>query len=221
MKVVAIIPVRKGSQRVKNKNFKNFFDGRCLLELKIDQLKKVKYINEIVVSSNSNEAKKIAKTKKVTFHQREEYYASSACSGSEFYKNLAESIKGDYLVYAPCTAPIIKSETYENFFQSFLLSKDKFDSFNTVKMITSHIWVKNKPLNYNPLNAPNSQDLPKDICSLTYGINIISKNNMIKFQNIVGKKPNFFPLDDLECTDIDTNLDFNIASYLYKDFAKK
>ena len=44
---------------------------------------------------------------------------------------------------------------------------------------------------------------------------------MIKFQNIVGKKPNFFPLDDIECTDIDTNLDFNIASYLYKDFAKK
>ena len=53
--------MRKGSQRIKNKNFKNFFDGRCLLELKIDQLKNVKYINEIVVSSNSKEAKKMLK----------------------------------------------------------------------------------------------------------------------------------------------------------------
>tara|TARA_B110000971_G_C19680871_1_gene351043 strand:- start:94 stop:360 length:267 start_codon:yes stop_codon:yes gene_type:complete len=88
-------------------------------------------------------------------------------------------------------------------------------------MITSHILVKNKPLNYNPLSAPNSQDLPKDICCLTYEINIISKNNMIKFQNVVGKKPNFSPLDDIGCTDIDTNFVFNIAQYLYKDFAKK
>jgi len=62
--------VRKGSQRIKNKNFKNFFDGRCLLELKIDQLKNVKYINEIVVSSNSKEAKKNAKIKKSFFSSK-------------------------------------------------------------------------------------------------------------------------------------------------------
>ena len=221
MKITAIIPVRKGSQRVKNKNFKNFYDGKCLLEIKINQLKKVKYIDEIVVSSDSSEAKKIAKLSKVSFHQREKYYASSSCSGSEFYKNLADSIKGDYLVYAPCTSPMIKSETFENFFQSFLLSKDKFDSFNTVKILNSHIWIKNKPLNYNPSRAPNSQDLPKDIFSLTYGINIISRGKMINFRNIVGKKPNFFPLDDIECTDIDTNLDFDIAKYLYKELVKK
>ena len=38
-KTVAIIPIRKNSQRIKNKNFINFYKGKSLLELKIEQLK--------------------------------------------------------------------------------------------------------------------------------------------------------------------------------------
>ena len=39
---------------------------------------------------------------------------------------------------------------------------------------------------------------------------------MIKFKNIVGKKPKFFILDKLESTDIDESIDFDIAQVLYK-----
>ena len=59
-KITAIIPVRKNSKRLKNKNFLPFIKKKSLLELKIDQLKKVKYIDRIVVSSDSLKAKKIA-----------------------------------------------------------------------------------------------------------------------------------------------------------------
>ena len=48
-KITALIPVRKGSQRVKNKNIKKFSDSN-LLKIKIEQLKKIKSINNIVVS---------------------------------------------------------------------------------------------------------------------------------------------------------------------------
>ena len=41
-KIVAIIPIRKNSQRIKNKNFKKFFKNKSLLEIKIEQLKKKK-----------------------------------------------------------------------------------------------------------------------------------------------------------------------------------
>lgn len=67
--ITAIIPVRKNSVRLKNKNFINFVNKKSLLEIKIDQLKKVKYIDNIVVSSDSLKAKVIAKKKrcKVSF----------------------------------------------------------------------------------------------------------------------------------------------------------
>ena len=60
-KIVAIIPIRKNSQRIKNKNFKKFFKNKSLLEIKIEQLKKIKEIDKIVVSSDSKKAQYISK----------------------------------------------------------------------------------------------------------------------------------------------------------------
>jgi len=215
-KIVAIIPIRKNSQRIKNKNFLDFFKGKSLLELKIEQLKKVKNIDEIVVSSDSELAKKISKRYDVSFHAREKYFASSLCSGSKFFENLARCIDGDYLMYCPCTSPIIKQKTYNLFLNKFESTKYKYDSLNTVSILKSFIWKDNKSLNYNSIKAPNSQDLPNNYFSLTFGINIISRKNMIKFKNIVGKKPKFIVLNKLESTDINDKTDFKIAQMLYK-----
>ena len=215
-KIVAIIPIRKNSQRIKNKNFLNFFKGKSLLELKIEQLKKVNNIDEIVVSSDSELAKKISKRYDISFHAREKYFASSSCSGSKFFENLARCIDGDYLMYCPCTSPIIKQKTYNLFLNKFESTKYKYDSLNTVSILKNFIWKDNKSLNYNSIKAPNSQDLPNNYFSLTFGINIISRKNMIKFKNIVGKKPKFIVLNKLESTDINDKTDFKIAQMLYK-----
>jgi len=201
---------------MKNKNFLNFFKGKSLLELKIEQLKKVNNIDEIVVSSDSELAKKISKRYDISFHAREKYFASSSCSGSKFFENLARCIDGDYLMYCPCTSPIIKQKTYNLFLNKFESTKYKYDSLNTVSILKNFIWKDNKSLNYNSIKAPNSQDLPNNYFSLTFGINIISRKNMIKFKNIVGKKPKFIVLNKLESTDINDKTDFKIAQMLYK-----
>ena len=58
--LTAVIPVRKNSQRVKNKNFKKF-NNKNLLIYKIEKLKKIKLFDQIIVNTDSNEAIKIAK----------------------------------------------------------------------------------------------------------------------------------------------------------------
>ena len=60
--ITSIIPVRKGSQRVKNKN-KNAFAGSSLLEIKISQMLKLQKwnkINEIIVTSDDDDMLEIA-----------------------------------------------------------------------------------------------------------------------------------------------------------------
>ena len=215
-KITAIIPVRKNSVRLRNKNFLPFYKKKSLLEIKIEQLKNVKFIDKIVISSDSIKAKKIARKHKVYYHKRKKYFASSRCSGGKFFKNLAESIEGDYLVYCPCTSPIIKKKTYNIFFKTFLKYKNKYDSFNTVGRLKTFIWKDQKPLNYNLLRAPNSQDLPNNYNYLTFGINIIERKKMIKFENIVGKKPMFTILDKFESIDINDKIDFIMAQSIYK-----
>ena len=59
-KITAIIPIRKGPQRVPNKNFKEFWGGKNLLELKIESLKQMKLLDDIVVNTDSDDAIDIA-----------------------------------------------------------------------------------------------------------------------------------------------------------------
>ena len=60
MKITAVIPIRTGSQRVKDKNLRAFANTN-LMELKIKNLLQVPELTSIVVNTNSEEAIRIFK----------------------------------------------------------------------------------------------------------------------------------------------------------------
>ena len=70
--LVTVLTIRRGSERVKNKNFKTFYK-KSLIEYKIETLKKVRGIGEIIINTDSEEAIKIAKNYGVNFHKRDPY----------------------------------------------------------------------------------------------------------------------------------------------------
>ena len=209
--LTAVVPVRAGSQRVKDKNIKPFSNSN-LLEIKLKTLKSVNTIDRIIVNSDSNEMLDIALKNRVSTHKREDYYASSECNNSEYFQHIAEVTNSDYIMYSPVTAPLVSSETYFSCINKFMNSSIK--NLVTVSDVKHHMWLDGKPLNYDPTNAPNSQDLP-DIVSINYGICIISKEDMIKHRNIVTDNPYFYKLDEIESMDIDTEFDFMVAENIY------
>lgn len=217
MKITAVIPVRKGSQRVKDKNLRPFA-GTTLLDVKIKSLLQVPEIDSIVVNTNSEAAiefvgEEYAGTK-VTYHRREEYYASSQCSGSDFFKHLGEVTDTDIFIYAPCTSPFVKPETFSTCIKKFLEDNGEHDCVSTVSSVKEFLWLDGKAMNYDPLNAPNSQNLP-DVVALNFGATVVKKEDLIKNHNIIGKRPDFVITSDIEAVDIDTPLDFYIAEQLY------
>lgn len=218
MKIVAVIPIRKGSQRVKDKNLRPFA-GTTLLENKIESLLKVPEIDEIIVNTNSEAAIEFValeyENTKVHAQRREEYYASSECSGSEFFKHLGEVTDTDIFVYTPCTSPFIKPETISSCIRMFLENQTKCDCVSTVSSVKEFLWLDGKPMNYNPENAPNSQNLP-DVVALNFGATVVSRENLIKNSNIIGHSPNFVRTSDIEAIDIDTPLDFYLAEQIYQ-----
>ncbi len=219
MKITAVIPIRSGSQRVKDKNLRRFGDT-TLMELKIKNLLQVPELDKIIVNTNSEEAINIVKNyreyqvgRRLDYHRREEYYASSQCSGSEFFKHLGEVTDTDIFVYSPCTSPFVKTETFSKCIQAFKSSNDS-DCIASVSYIKEFMWLNGNPLNYDPLNAPNSQDLP-DVVALNFGVTVVGREDLIKNRNIIGKHPQFVLTSDIEAIDIDTPLDFYIAEQLY------
>ena len=73
--IVAIVPVRAGSQRVPRKGFRPFGDT-TLVDLKLSTLAQVDKIDEVIVTTDSNEVLEIADKYGVTKHTREPYFAS-------------------------------------------------------------------------------------------------------------------------------------------------
>ena len=91
----------------------------------------------------------------------------------------------------------------------------KYDSLLSVEGKQEYLYHKGKPLNFTRVPHMRSQDLEK-IYSVNFGINILSKKNMIKYKTTIGKKPKFFIIDKKYAIDIDEMEDFILAELLYK-----
>tara|TARA_Y100001970_G_C14252203_1_gene872673 strand:+ start:3262 stop:3930 length:669 start_codon:yes stop_codon:yes gene_type:complete len=209
-----VLTIRKGSVRVKNKNLKPFCN-KNLLEYKIEILKKVNGIGEIIINTDSEEAIDIAKKHKVSFHKRDPFYASSECPNSEFWAHIADNTKSEYILFTHCTNPLVKKQTYESMIKLFEKQKNNFDSFNSVTEVKEFLILDKKPINFDLSKAPNSQDLP-DVIKLNFAINILSTKLMKQRKSLVGNNPNFFKIDQTEAFDINTNHDFTVAEILFK-----
>lgn len=213
MKIKALIAVRSGSVRVLNKNIRSFA-GTTLLDIKIRQLLTIKGLDGIVVNSNDEEILSLASRYQVETVLRDQRYAANDISMSDVYVNMAEHFSGDVVMYSNVTNPLLENASVENMIHIFKDGGD-FDSVNSVNTIKEFMWLDGKAINYDPAKQPRSQDLP-NIQAINFAISLISKDNMIRFRNVVGHKPFLYEISETEAVDIDTQLDFDIAEILYK-----
>lgn len=218
--IAAVVAVRKGSQRIPNKNIKPFGKSN-LLDMKLDLLKSVRNIDEIIVNSDCDKMLDIGLQHGVSIHKRSEYFASSECSNSEFHGHIAEVTNSDTIFLAPVCSPFVSIKSHEKaielYLNGFYDKKDeiKFDSTISVTEVKNHLWLNNEPINYDLNNVPNSQDLP-DVVKLNYGITITDKKIMQKYKRVVGNAPAFYKLDEIESLDVDTPFDWLVAEAIYK-----
>jgi N-acylneuraminate cytidylyltransferase len=215
-KLTAVVAVRKGSQRIPNKNITPFGDSN-LLEIKLNLLKKVETIDEIIVNSDCDYMLTIGKKYGCLTHKREAHYASSIVNNSDFHEHIAKTTDTDFIFLAPVCSPFVTIESHNFAIEHFLNSN--YDSLTSIDIIKNHLWLNNKPLNYNLDNIPNSQDLP-NVKRLNYGISLITKEAMLKNKSLIGDNPGFYELDHFESVDVDTPFDFFVAEQIYKKYYK-
>lgn len=221
MCIKALIPVRSGSVRVKNKNIRPFA-GSSLLEIKIKQMKRIQasgLIDGVVVNSNCDEMLALAKRLGAECVKREEKFATSEVSPNDFYRNIAQHLDADNVLLCNCTNPLVSDQNIIDIL-GFWSKNTIFDTINSVHYIKEFLWMKEgknfKSLNYDPKNIPRSQDLDS-IIALNFAINISSRSSMIDRKSIVGDNPYFWILDNLASVDIDDDLDFKFAEFLFEN----
>ena len=217
-KIVAIVPVRKGSQRVVSKNTRDFAETN-LLKLKLDILRQLKGIDEIIVSTDCEKCARIAQENNIKVHIRDNFHSGSTVTNDEHWYHIADITPGDIVFMAQVTSPMVKVSTYQKAINK-IIEDESIDSIVSVSEEKKFLWKDNKPINYDISRTPKSQDLP-NIFSLNFAISIIGKDVMMKKRNVVGDKPYFLYLNKVESVDIDDIFDFEFAEFLYKKYTKE
>ena len=208
-RIVAMVPVRAGSQRVPDKNTRPFA-GTTLLDLKLDVLTGLDDIDAVVVSTDCPTCMAIARAHGVEVHERDAHHAGSAVTNDVHWRHIAQSTPGDVVFMTQVTSPLVRRSTHRDAIARFRARGEAFDSINSVSAEKKFLWQDGAPLNYDAERTPKSQDLP-DIVSLNFAITLIERELMIERGNVVGTRPRFVTLDKTEALDIDDPTDFQVA----------
>jgi|TARA_B100000959_G_scaffold206708_1_gene216825 CMP-N-acetylneuraminic acid synthetase len=212
--ITAVVPTRKGSERVKSKNTRSFA-GKSLLEYKLEtliKLHKFDYIKDIVVNSDCEESRKISESYDIPFIERDPYLATSEAPITDYWSEVLLNTKTEHSMLCQCSSPLISYNTYV----------DAIQKYNGVSMIGSElikdfIWKNGESLNYEWPNHPRSQDLSSDYWKLNFGIVIIRKEEILEYNNIKTPNTQLYSIPENENLDIDNLLEFKLAEMLINE----
>lgn len=214
-KITAVIPVRAGSKRLPNKNILPFADSNLLIH-KIRQLKAIEHIDEIIVSTDSDVMIEMAIKENVNYQKRpDEYCDEKSKTFNEVVEYIANNIKTDILIWAPCVCPLVHPDSYKKAIEEFLKLDNKYDSVISSVLLKEYIFDESKPVNFSVEHHVPSQLLP-NWHIITNGFFIATADNMAKWKFVYGKKPKLIEISKIEAIDIDDKQDFIIAEELYK-----
>ena len=222
MKPICIIPARKGSKRIKNKNIK-LFVGKPLISYVIKIAKKSKLFSRIIVSTDSKKIANIAKNNGAeTPFIRSKKLSNDFIGTNEVLLDCIRKINSVNVKYHFCiypTAPLINCADLIKSFRLF--KKKKFDLLVAMSNYNASPFVACKEIKnhrvkfYWPKFAIKKKDMPNLIHD-TGTFYIHRTKALLTSKNKMPKKTTHYLLHRLKSVDINTMEDFKFAEFLYK-----
>ena len=215
MRLIAVVPVKKTSDRVKDKNFCEFVHGKSLLDLLLSKLGNCSSIDEVYVSSDNLAISDTVVSRGFKFIERSAAFCNNDVGWSEVITHVIGSIpEEDNVVIAWChtTSPLFGrySEAIDAFSAAY--SAGENDGLVTVHARSDFLLnQQGRPLNYSwGVWHPYSQDL-EPLCAVTGALFIATKKTMLENRYVISRNPLLFHTSDYESVDVDTPFDFQLA----------
>ena len=122
MKIVAIIPIKKNSKRVKRKNFRKF-NNKPLYQTIIEKVLKCNFF-EVYVDSDSLEIKEYCLKNKINFIKRKIELKKDNANGNDLLNYHSKIIDADIYFQIFVTSPLTSIETINNCIKIMASSTD-------------------------------------------------------------------------------------------------
>jgi len=225
-KVVAIIPARQNSLRIKNKNLKNL-DGKPLIWWTFNEAKKSKYIDEIYVTSDSKKILNLSKKNKVQTIKRPKNISDNHSTKKDVIFHAIDFLKKkgkyfNYLIYLQPTSPLRGYKQIDMSLKQVFARKAA--GLVSVNKIDGYYWK------LDVINKKISNDIKKDIfftkrsqdlkpAYKPNGAIYIFNLDKLKYKNEfdISKGFEIFIMDRISSIDIDNIDDFKLAELIKKN----
>jgi len=215
--IVALVPMRHSSERVKGKNYRDF-NGKPLFHHIIQSLLDCPQLYKVVIDTDSPVIMDYAKEvfPQVLVLQRPEHLRDGNIPMNDVLLNIVNQVPADFYLQTHSTNPLLKATTISKAIEQFIGQYPIYDSLFTVTRLQTRLWDGlARAVNHNPNILLRTQDLPP-IYEENSCMYIFSKQLLEEKHNRIGNRPYLFEIPKSEALDIDEEIDFTLTEMAHK-----
>lgn len=216
-RIVAIVPMRHDSERVRGKNYRMLGD-RPLFHHIVSTLLSCPHIAQTVIDTDSpliaEDAARAFPSVKVL--DRPERLRGGMVPMNEVLLNDVARINADLYLQTHSTNPLLRAESITAAIDAFVAAQPDHDSLFSVTRLQTRLWsADSQPINHDPRVLLRTQDLPP-VYEENSCLYLFSRASIERQGNRIGESPLLYELSREEAWDIDEEIDFAVVEALYR-----
>jgi len=211
MKIKIILPLKKRSLRLPNKNILDL-NGKPLFNHILETLGNVPSIDKLCIFSSSKFYEPYLMNQEINFThiQRSTTLDQDNCSINEVIREFIKVEDADVYVLAHATSPFLSANSIEECINS--VTSGEFDSAFPASSICKFAWFRGESLNYKLGQELKPTSELEPIFVEQGGLYVFTKEVFKTTNSRVGLKPFVKIIDFPESIDIDYKIDLDIAN---------
>ncbi|MEJ2767036.1 acylneuraminate cytidylyltransferase family protein [Photobacterium sp. MCCC 1A19761] len=214
-KIVALLPMKANSERVKGKNFRELA-GKPLFRWILDELLSVSEIDKVVINTDARhilEENGLIESDRVTIRDRKPELCGDMVSMNLILADDIEAVEADTYIMTHTTNPLITADTIRAGLKE-LDENPNNDSLFTVNKTQTRFYREDcSAVNHDPENLIRTQDLEpwyEENSCLFY----FTRESFKKTSARIGETPLMMVTPPLESLDIDEPHDWEMVAAL-------
>jgi CMP-N-acetylneuraminic acid synthetase len=214
-RIVALLPMKANSERVKGKNFREFC-GKPLFRWILDTLLEVEEIDQVIINTDARQIladNGLVDSARVSIRDRKPEICGDFVSMNLVLADDVANVPADIYLMTHTTNPLLSAETIRNSIKTFTnaQSSGKADSLFTVDKVQTRFYRADcSAVNHDPNNLVRTQDL-EPWFEENSNLYLFTRESFAKTKARIGAHPMMFENPPFESIDIDTPADWDLA----------
>lgn len=214
-RVIALLPMKANSERVKGKNFRDFC-GKPLFRWILDTLLEVDEIDQVVINTDARQIladNGLVETDRIVIRDRKPEICGDFVSMNLVLADDVANVAADVYLMTHTTNPLMSADTVRSALKSFIAASAQgtADSLFTVDKVQTRFYRSDcSAVNHDPDNLIRTQDL-EPWFEENSNLYVFTRDSFAKTKARIGKQPMMYEGPQFESIDIDEPQDWDFA----------